>query len=135
MDPVVGGVVATVSRALDVPGGHTLQLQYPRSLPEEVVQQTVIPAVEGGVRILASIQAAVRRAVVTTYLENKIQISYLGAQAEVLRRDIIPVIAAVEAHQTGRNYVRSRGLDRDLEVAALAEMRARLERRFGDGVN
>jgi len=87
------------------------------------------------VRILASIQAAVRRAVVTTYLENKIQISYLGAQAEVLRRDIIPVIAAVEAHQTGRNYVRSRGLDRDLEVAALAEMRARLERRFGDGVN
>lgn len=130
MDPVVGGVVATVSRTLDVPGGHTLQLQYPRSLPEQVVQQTVIPAVEGGVRSLASIPAAIRRAVVTTYLENKIQISYLGEQAKVLRQDIIPVIAAVEAQQAGRDYVGSRGFDRDLEVAALAEMQARLERRF-----
>ncbi len=80
-------MVATVSRALDVPGGQALQLDYPSSLPEAVVQRTVIPAVEGGVRCLASIPAAVRRAVVTAYQEDSLRITYLSNQARVLRQD------------------------------------------------
>ena len=72
-----------MSRTLDVPGGRTVQLQYPRSMPEEFVQRTLIPAVEGGVRTLASTTAAVHRAVVTTYLENKLRIAYLAWDARV----------------------------------------------------
>lgn len=58
MDPV-GAAVATVSRTMHAPGGQTLQLQYPRSMPEELVQRTVIPVIEGVVRTLASPTAAI----------------------------------------------------------------------------
>jgi hypothetical protein len=131
VDPVVGAAVATVSRTLDVPGGRAVQLQYPRSMPEEFVQRTLIPAVEGGVRTLASMTAAVHRAVVTTYLENKLRIAYLAWDARVLHQDVIPILATVHAHQLGRDQLGTMWLDADLEEAARVALDAKRRRRLG----
>lgn len=130
MDPV-GAAVATVSRTMHAPGGQTLQLQYPRSMPEELVQRTVIPVIEGVVRTLASPTAAIHRAVVTTYLENKLRISYLNADARVLHQDVIPILAAAHAYQAGRDQLVNMMLDPDLEDAARAALDDKRMRRLG----
>lgn len=131
MDPVIGAAVATVSRAVEVPGGQTLQLQYPRSMSEELVQRTVIPAVEGAVRSLALTAGAVHRAVVTAYLENKLRIEVLAADARVLHEDVIPIVATVRIHQQARNQLDIMGLDADLDEAARAALDAKRRRRLG----
>jgi hypothetical protein len=128
MDPL--GSLATVTRSVDLPNGKVLQLEHPRSLADEIVERTLIPAVLSCVRSVHSVAAAVQYAVVTTYRENQLRIIYHGARARVLRDDIIPVMAAVDAHQWGRDRVRDRMFDSDLEAAALAEMQARLDRRW-----
>lgn len=128
MDPLAA--LATVTRSVDLPNGRSLQLEHPRSLTDEIVERTLIPAVLTCVRSVHSIAAAVQYAVVTTYRENQLRIIYHGARARVLRDDIIPVMAAVDAHQGGRDWVRGRMFDSDLETAALAEMQARLDRRW-----
>jgi hypothetical protein len=124
------GALATVTRTVDMPNGRTLQLEHPRSLADGIVERTLIPAVLTCVRSVHSVAAAVQYAVVTTHRENELRIIYHGARARVLRDDIIPVMAAAEAHQWGRDRVRGRMFDSDLETAALAEMQARLDRRW-----
>lgn len=130
MDPI-GGAVATMSQTLHVPGGRTLQLQYPSSVPEEVVRQTLIPAIEGSVRSIASTAVAVHRAVVTAYLEGKIHIAYMSWEAKVIHQDVIPALATVRAHQRGRDELASMGLDADLHEAAYAAMNEKRRRRLG----
>jgi hypothetical protein len=130
VDPI-GGAVATLSQTLHAPGGQTLQLQYPSSVPEEVVRRTLIPAVEGSVRSLALTAVAVHRAVVTAYLEGRIQIAYLTWEAKVIHQDVIPVIATVRAHQNGRELLASMGLDADLHDGARAALDEKRRRRLG----
>lgn len=130
VDPI-GGAVATISRTLRAPDGQTLQLQYPSSVPEEFVRKTLIPAVEGSVRSLALTAVAVHRAVVTAYLEGKLNIAYLTWEAKVIHQDVIPVIATVRAHQHGRDVLASMGLDADLDDAARAALDEKRRRRLG----
>lgn len=130
VDPI-SGAVATMSHTLQVPGGQTLQLQYPSSVSEEFVRRTLIPAVEGSVRSLALTAGAVHRAVVTAYLEGKIQITYLTWEARVIHQDVIPVIGTVRAHQHGRDVLASMGLDADLHDAARAALDEKRRRRLG----
>lgn len=128
MDPL--GALATVTRSVDLPNGRVLELDHPRYLADEIVQRTLVPAVLSCVRSFHSVAAAVQYAVVTTHRENQLRIMYHGARARILRDDIIPVLAAAETHQWGRDWVRGRMFDSDLEAGALAEMQARLDRRW-----
>jgi hypothetical protein len=129
VDPI--GAVATLSHTINAANGQTLQLQYPSSVPEEFVRRTLIPTVEGSVRTLTSTAVAVHRAVVTAYLEGRIQISYLTWEARVIHQDVIPVIATVRAHQRGRDALASMGLDADLDDAARAALDEKRRRRLG----
>jgi hypothetical protein len=127
MDPLS---LATVTRSVLLPDGTTFELEHPRSLAEGVIDRTVIPAVLAAVRGVHSAVAAAQYAVVTTYRDNQLRIAYHGARSRVIREDIIPVLAASDAQQWGRNQVRGRMYDSDIEAAALAEMQARLDRRW-----
>jgi hypothetical protein len=128
MDPL--GTLATVSRSVNLPDGTTFRLEHPKSLAEEIVESTLIPAVIACVRTVHSVAAAAQYAVVTTHRENQLRITYHGARTRVLREDIIPVIAAGDAHQWGRDQVRGRMYDSDLEAGALTAMQARLDYRW-----
>ena len=128
-----GTQARTAPTALSIlPSGQTLQLQYPRSLPEEVVQGTVIPAVEEYVRGLASVPAAIQRAVVTTYMENMLRIVYLASDARVLHEDVIPILATVRVHQTARDQLDVMRLDTDLLDAARKALDDKRMRRRGE---
>lgn len=120
-----------VSQALRTSDGQSLQLEYPRSLSEEFVSKTLIPAIEGSVRTLAATTVAVHRAVVTSYLEGKLRIAYLSYEARVIHQDVIPVIATVRAHQRGRDQLASIGLDADLHESAQAALDEKRRRRLG----
>ena len=100
-------------------------------MTEQFVQGTVIPAVEGGARSLASIHMAIHRAVVTAYMENSLRITYLSCEAKVLRQDIIPVLAAVRVQQKARDQLDNMGLDADLYDAAMAALEDKRIRRIG----
>jgi hypothetical protein len=134
VDPVgaAAGAIATVSRPLDVHGGQTLQLEYPRTMTDEVVQKTVIPAVEGVVRNVVSISTAIRRAVVTAYTENNLRITYMSNEAKVLRQDVIPILATVRVHQKARDQLDNMSLDADLYDAARAALDDKRRRRIGN---
>lgn len=128
MEPV--GAAAMVSKAVILRDGSTIELQYPRSLPEEVIRQTLIPAVEGTARSLALTLSAVRRAVVTACLDDQIQIRYLTAKAKEYY-EVIPILAAAEVYNDARRHVGAMGLDADIEDAAQAALDEKRRRRLG----
>jgi hypothetical protein len=128
MDPL--GSLAMLTRPVDLPNGRVLQLEHPRYLADEIVERTVVPAVLGCVRSFHSVAAAVQYAVVTTHRENQLRIFYHGTRARILRDDIIPVMAIIDSHQRGRDWIRERMFDSDLEAGGLSEMQARLDRRW-----
>lgn len=128
MDPM--GALATITQTMYADDGHALELQYPRSMPEQIVRDRLVPAVEGGIRSLAWMASSVHRAVVTAYLEDRIQIAYLTWNARVLHQDVIPVIAAAGAIQAGRNRLDAMMLDRDLYDAAQSRLNKNAMRRL-----
>lgn len=130
MDPA-SGAIAVISGAVRSSDGNSVQLEYPRSLAEEVVRNTFIPAVEGFVRSLAHTTLAVHRAVVTAYSENELQIAYLRYDAKVIRHDVIPVVATLHAHQWGRDRLDSMDLDADLWASGRAALDEKRRRRLG----
>lgn len=127
----MGLPVGYVARQVSVPGGRTLRVEYPVSLTEQFLDEHVIPKVVASVRAFASAAGAIQYALVTSVVESQLQISYLTRQARVLHQDVIPVIAAVEAQETGRDWLDRLDLAPDLRDKARRELDARLDRRFG----
>ncbi|WP_432097148.1 hypothetical protein [Streptomyces sp. bgisy100] len=103
----------------------------PDALPGSLPRGAVVAAIAAGAGGVARGVAAVRHAVVRVVGESNVQIQYLDEHHRVLREDIVPVMAMIDAHQNGRDAARAAGLDPDLLEEALADMDKRRRRRRG----
>jgi hypothetical protein len=126
----MGLPVGYVARQVTVPGGRSLRVEYPVSMSEQVIDEHVVPKVVASIRAIASVANAVQYALVTSLTESQLQISYITRQARVLHQDVIPVVAAAEAHEMGRDWLDRLDLEPDLRDRARREMDARLDRRW-----
>ncbi|MBU2666799.1 hypothetical protein KOI35_25135 [Actinoplanes bogorensis] len=103
-------------------GGQNFQIIVPDSLPAAVLQSVILPTVLAGAEALAGLAHGVKRVLVKVDHENRTRIEYLNAYHEVVRNEIVPVLAMANAFQHARNAARSSGLDSDLQSDLLADL-------------
>ncbi len=106
-----------------------VSLNYPDSVPANIVGKYVVPAAIKIIAELARSGIIATGAVVEAFEETRLKIIFYQEYGRVLREDIIPVAAMNKAHHDGRRMVWGMGLDADLEQAALDDLERKRQNR------
>ncbi|MFN2135039.1 MAG: hypothetical protein ACK2UK_03740 [Candidatus Promineifilaceae bacterium] len=107
--------------------GTQLAVNYPDSIPAPVAKaaspaavRVLIKCIKAGYDIADGIDQEIVR--------QRVQRAFRQEAERIMHQDIVPIVGAVGAHQFGRDWLRSMGLDADLEEEALAALKERQQK-------
>jgi hypothetical protein len=104
-----------------------VNLSFPDGMAGDIVSAAAMAVMGVGVALVkGGISAA--SAVVQTYEETKVKITFYEERGRYIREYIIPTLALYDAVQSGRNFINSSKWDDDLCQMALEDIHRILEK-------
>ena len=100
--------------SMSLPSGKEIQITFPDNLAGTAMNAMIPEIVRVAAAVIAKSGGNIVSATVASYEETKAKIVFYQEYGNVLREEVIPVVAKAKAFQDGRDILEKMGLDRDI---------------------
>ncbi len=107
---------------------QTISISYPENLPDLILQAISKLVSRTAIALSDSNSITISHAILETLGSTQLKITYYQDKGKITREEIIPIVAAYSALQSGINQIRLMDLDDVLEEDAIAQLKQALQK-------